>query len=128
MSKKKNLTVLFVSDDENLNPIFYEDDELDPDIKFEVINHFDIVLDFIQLFKVDAVILTNLGLLPGEMPRVVKSIRADFPELPIIVLCSIDKPEFISRLAECGADTFFKIPFDLDLLFGRIKELVGLSK
>lgn len=122
--KKKKINALFVSDDENLNPIFYEDDELDPDIIFEVINHFDIVLDFLQLFKVDAVILTNLGLLPGEMPRVIKSIRADFPEIPIIILCSYDKPEFISELAECGADTFFKIPFDLDLLFKRIKELV----
>ena len=125
MSKTKKLTVLFVSDDENLNPIFYEDDELDPDIKFEVINHFDIVLDFLQLFKVDAVILTNLGLLPGEMPRVIQGIRSGYPELPIIILCSIDKPEFISRLAECGAETFFKIPFDLDLLFKRIKELVA---
>lgn len=122
--KKKRINALFVSDDENFNSMMIEDKELHPDIKFEVINHFDIVLDFIQLFRVDVVILTNLGLLPGELPRTIQNIRSNYPELPIIILCSIDKPEFISRLAECGAETFFQIPFDLDLLFKRIKELV----
>lgn len=123
--KKKSINALFVSDDDNFNSVIYEDKELHPDIKFEVINHFDIVLDFLQLFKVDVVILTNLGLLPGELPRTIQNIRSNFPELPIIILCSIDKPAFISRLAECGAETFFKIPFDFDLFCARIKELVN---
>ena len=124
MSKKKKFTVLFVSDDENFNSIIYEDNELHPEIKFEVINHFDIVLNFLQLFKVDVVILTNLGLLPGEIPAVIKSIKINFPDIPVIVICSQEQPEFISELAECGAETFFAIPFDFDLLFKRIKELV----
>ena len=123
--KKKKINALFVSDDDNINPIMYEDKDLDPDIKFEVINRFDYVLDFLQLFRVDVVILTNLGLLPGELPRTIQNIRSNYPELPIIILCSIDKPEFISRLAECGAETFFRIPFDLDLLFERIKQLLA---
>lgn len=121
---KKKINALFVSDDDNINPIMYEDKDLDPDIKFEVINRFDYVLDFLQLFSVDIVILTNLGLLPGELPRTIQKIRSNYPELPIIILCSIDKPEFISRLADCGAETFFPIPIDLNLLFKRIKELV----
>lgn len=121
---KKRITALFVSDDENFNSIIIEDKELHPDIEFEVINRFDIVLDFIRLFKIDVVILTNLGLLPSEIPAVIKDIKSNFPGLPVIIVCSQDQPEFISELAECGAETFFALPVDLDSLFGRIKELV----
>ena len=123
--KKKRINALFVSDDENFNSIMIEDKELHPDINFEVINHFDIVLDFIQLFKVDVVILTNLGLLSSDIPGTIKNIRSKHPELPIVILSGYDKPEFISEVAECGAETFFALPVDLDLLFGRIKGLVA---
>lgn len=122
--KKKKINALFVSDDENFNSIIIEDEELHPDIKFEVINHFDIVLDFILLFKVDVVILTNLGLLPSDIPAVIKNIKTNFPDMPVIVVCSQDQPEYISELAECGAETFFSLPVDLDLFCARIKELV----
>lgn len=122
--KKKKINALFVSDDDNFNSVIYDDKELHPDIKFEVINHFDIVLDFLQLFKVDVVILTNLGLLPRDIPVVIKNIKLNFPDMPVIVVCSQDQPEYISELAECGAETFFKIPFDFDLFCARIKELV----
>lgn len=69
-------------------------------------------------------LVADWNLPDGRGVDLCKMVRAQDPELPVILLTVRDNSQDMIRGFECGADDYITKPFDMDVLYLRIRALL----
>jgi DNA-binding NarL/FixJ family response regulator len=73
----------------------------------------------------DIVIPTNNSLMPAHILDLVSGIKLRFPGIRIMVISGYNAPDFVLKLQEYRIDGFFPLPFEVEKVLPRIKELLN---
>lgn len=74
-----------------------------------------------------SLVLLDLGLPDIQGETVLKIIREDFPDLPVVILTAKSKPQEIAEGLNLGADDYLAKPFAIEELLARINVRIKRS-
>jgi two-component system alkaline phosphatase synthesis response regulator PhoP len=64
---------------------------------------------------------------PAESLQLLKSIRENYPKLPILIVSSVEEEEELWKALQSGADDFVTKPFKLIELVLRVRKLLNYN-
>ena len=73
-------------------------------------------------------VLLDLGLPDIQGETILKKVRGDYPDLPIIILTAKSKPEEVADGLNLGADDYLPKPFAAEELLARINARIKKAK
>ena len=93
------------------------------DISVDIFGSEEDGLAALELFEFDAVVL-DLGLPDQDGMSVLKTLRAEHPSVPVIILTArVGIPDIVGGL-DAGADDYMTKPFEMDVLAARLRALL----
>jgi DNA-binding response OmpR family regulator len=112
-------SILIVEDDKNLQQ-YLKDTLVDRGYSTQSLYDGTKVMDAIEKVKPDMIIL-DLGLPSVKGESICKEVKADYPEIPIIILTGKDGLMDKINAFELGADDYMTKPFSSEELIARIE-------
>lgn len=113
---------LIVEDERDLNNLIarkFQAEEYTVDVCYEGKQAYE----YLKLRKYDVIIMDLM--LPGMSGLdIIKKIRADKIETPVMILSALDSNEDIVEGLDCGADDYLAKPFDFDVLMARVRAML----
>lgn len=123
MNAEKNDKILIAEDDQSISRLIAYKFEKE-DYKIKVIEEGDKVLEEIKSDDYDALVLDlMLPVLDGM--QVLKKIREENFEIPVLVLSAKSQEEDILKGLSAGADEYMTKPFRPDELLLRLKKMLA---
>ncbi len=127
--------ILSAINDDNFISVF-EEEMTTAGFSIKICRSFEKIINISRSENYDLAILTNLGLLPGYIPEVIKNLKLINDKMPILVLSAygkvryddkyIDDNEvnFVKEISNLGAESFYPLPYDYDDLLNKINEII----
>ena len=110
IQKLKNLTLLFVEDEEDLLEII-SDTFIKLEANFRVAKNGKEALEVLANNKID-ILVTDINMPVMNGLDLIKNVKENYPNMPIIVMTAHTEAEYIQKAKDLGVEEYLIKPFD----------------
>jgi len=93
-----------------------------------IVESFEEVLSELANEQYEVVLPTNNSLHYSQIPTIVSEIRDKYPDIGIIVLSGYYNQDYIADLKARGIDVFLKMPFKIEELTSKIRNVISKKR
>jgi YesN/AraC family two-component response regulator len=122
IAKLKSIKILFVEDEEDLSNII--SDTLNKlQANFDTAENGQVALDKFKASGDYDLIVTDINMPVMNGLELIKNVREDNKEIPVIIMSAHTEPEYIKSAEELGVDNYLLKPFDFIKFINLVSQL-----